>query len=166
MKRDKSIEVLNKAVAEEMTALQQYMYFHFHCDDQGYDLLASVFRRIAMQEMLHCERFAERILFLKGEVELKASADVIKEHDVKKMLEITKGLEENAIEIYNQFANDCGNANDAVTKKLFEDIVTEEEDHYDNFDDEIENMNRFGENYLTLQAIERAKNRGANKPAE
>ena len=35
MNRDKSIEVLNKAVAEEMTAIHQYMYFHFHCDDQG-----------------------------------------------------------------------------------------------------------------------------------
>jgi len=164
MNRDKSIEVLNKAVAEEMTAIHQYMYFHFHCDDQGYDLLAGVFRRIAMSEMMHCERLAERILFLKGEVELKASADVVKEHDVKKMLEITQKLEEDAIELYNKFANECGAANDAVTKKLFEDIVTEEEGHFDNFDDELENMERFGENYLTLQAIERAKTRGQNNP--
>jgi len=54
------------------------MYFHFHCDDKDLDMLASLFRRNAIQEMIHTEKFAERILFLKGEVELKASQDVQK----------------------------------------------------------------------------------------
>ena len=112
--------------------------------------------------MLYLKMYVDPTTFLKGEVELKASADVVKEHDVKKMLEITQKLEEDAIELYNKFANECGAANDAVTKKLFEDIVTEEEGHFDNFDDELENMERFGENYLTLQAIQRAKTRGQN----
>jgi bacterioferritin len=50
------------------------MYFHFHCDDQGYDLLANLFKRTApSREMLHIERLAERILFLKGDVEMVAS---------------------------------------------------------------------------------------------
>ena len=61
----KSIELLNKAVADELSAVHQYMYFHFHCDDQGLDLLAGLFRRTAIEEMLHIERLAERIL--KGE---------------------------------------------------------------------------------------------------
>ncbi|HOL96679.1 MAG TPA: ferritin-like domain-containing protein, partial [bacterium] len=72
----KSIELLNKAVADELAAVHQYMYFHFHCDDQGYDLLAALFKRTAIEEMLHIERIAERILFLKGDVILKASAEV------------------------------------------------------------------------------------------
>jgi len=54
-----------------MIAVHQYMYFHFHCDDQGYDLLAGLFKRTAIEEMLHIERIAERILFLKDEVEMK-----------------------------------------------------------------------------------------------
>ena len=39
--REKSIELLNKAIADELSAVHQYMYFHFHCDDQGYDLLSN-----------------------------------------------------------------------------------------------------------------------------
>ena len=70
----KSIELLNRAVADELSAVHQYMYFHFHCDDQGYDLLALLFKQTAIEEMLHIERLAERILFLKGEVEIAASA--------------------------------------------------------------------------------------------
>ena len=70
--KEKSIELLNKAVADELSAVHQYMYFHFHCDDLGYDLLSNLFRRTAIEEMMHIERLAERILFLKGEVEMKA----------------------------------------------------------------------------------------------
>ena len=68
--KDKSIELLNKAVADELAAVHQYMYFHFHLDDQGYDLLAGLFKRTAIEEMLHVESLAERILFLGGEVEM------------------------------------------------------------------------------------------------
>lgn len=59
-------------------AVHQYMYFHFQCDDQGYDLLANLFKRTAIEEMMHIEMLAERILFLKGEVELKAAHEVRK----------------------------------------------------------------------------------------
>ena len=71
---EKSIELLNKTVTDKMAAVNQYMYFHFHCDDQGYDLLAGLFKRTAIEEMLHVERLAERILFLKGEVEMTVAA--------------------------------------------------------------------------------------------
>ena len=72
----KSIELLNKAAADELTAIHQYMYFHFHCDDQGYDLLAGLFKRTAIEEMMHVEKLAERILFLKGDVEMKPKDNV------------------------------------------------------------------------------------------
>ena len=70
MKNEKSIELLNKAVADELSAVHQYMYFHFHCDHQGYDLLANLFKRTAIEEMMHIEKLSGRILFLKGDVEL------------------------------------------------------------------------------------------------
>ena len=44
-KREKSIELLNRAVNDELLAVHQYMYFHFVCDDLGYDLLSGLFRR-------------------------------------------------------------------------------------------------------------------------
>jgi len=68
MNTKKSIDLLNKGVADELQAVHQYMYWHFHLDDQGFAPLSSMFRRIAIQEMVHVERLAERILFLKGDV--------------------------------------------------------------------------------------------------
>jgi Mn-containing catalase len=73
---EKSIELLNKAVGDEMSAVHQYMYFHFHCDDQGYDPLSNLFRQTAIEEMMHVEHLAERILFLKGEVQMAATEEV------------------------------------------------------------------------------------------
>jgi bacterioferritin len=155
--REKSVELLNKAVADEMSAIHQYMYFHFHCDDQGLDLLANLFRKTAIEEMTHTEQLAERILFLGGEVELKASHDVNKVNDVAEMLKMAAEMETQSIKDYNAWANECSVNADSGSKKLFETLVDDEERHFDRFDTEIDNMKRFGANYLVLQSIERGK---------
>jgi len=155
---EKSITLLNQAVADELAAVNQYMYFHFHCDDQGLDLLSGLFRQIAIVEMTHAERLAERILFLKGEVEMVYSMEVQKIHDVKQMLELAVQLEEAAVKSYNLAANECSANADSVSKALFESLVVDEEGHYDQFDVELDNVNRYGDSYLALQSIERSKN--------
>lgn len=155
---EKSIELLNKAVADELSAVHQYMYFHFQCDDQGYDLLASLFKRTAIEEMMHIEKIADRILYLKGDVELKADQDVQKIHEVKGMLELVCSMEQGGIKIYNNWAMECASNADSVTRKLFEALVEDEERHYGQFDNERENLQKFGENYLALQSMERSKN--------
>jgi len=94
MRQEKSIKLLNKTIADELSAVHQYMYFHFLCDDHGYDLLAGLFKKTAIEEMGHVEKAAERILFLKGEVELKSAMDVEKIHDVKKMLQLASKMED------------------------------------------------------------------------
>jgi bacterioferritin len=156
-----SIELLNKAVADELQAVHQYMYFHFHCDDQGFDLLAGLFKKTAIEEMIHVERLAERILFLKGEVEMVVAGSVKKIHDVKEMLQLAASMEEESAKEYNQWANQCSANADSVSKKLFEDLVQEEERHYDQYDTEMENLKKFGDRYLALQSIERSKAHGA-----
>lgn len=163
IKREKSIELLNKAVAEEMTALNQYMYFHFLLEDMGYDYLASYFKRVAIVEMIHVEKFAERILFLKGDVDLKSSKKVEKIHDVKEMLQYAEKLETDTILNYNEWAKICGAESDSASKKLFENIILEEEEHQDQFDTEIDNMDNFGDNYLALQSIAHSKNAAKGK---
>jgi bacterioferritin len=157
MGKEKSIELLNKAVAGELTAVHQYMYFHFHCDDQGYDLLANLFKRTAIDEMMHIERLSERILFLKGDVEMIPDGGVKKIHDVKAMLETAADMETATVGDYNRWANECSRNEDSVSKKLFEGLVAEEETHYDRFDLEMDNLAKFGNNYLALQSIERSK---------
>ncbi len=158
---EKSVELLNKAVAEELTAVHQYMYYHFHCDDMGYDLLAGLFKKTAVEEMMHIEDIAERILFLKGDVNLDAAGEVVRNNDVKDMLEHSVKLEQEAIQDYNKWANECSAHADSVSKTLFENLVVDEERHYDQFDTELENMEKFGVNYLALQSIERSKSRAA-----
>jgi len=154
---EKSIKPLNQAVAEELSGVHQYMYFHFHCNDQGFDLLANLFRKIAIEEMLHIERLAERILFLKGDVEMKPSTKTEKISDVKDMLKNAKSMEEDSIKFYNELAMECGSNADSVSRKLFEELVMDEERHYGLFDTEFQNLNKFGEQYLALQSIERSK---------
>lgn len=162
----KSVELLNKAIADELAAVHQYMYFHFHCDDQSYDLLAGLFKRTAIEEMLHIERIAERILFLKGEVEMEASEAVKKVQDVKGMLEMAQKMEEGSARDYNLWANECAANADSVSKKLFEELVMDEERHFDQYDTELENLEKFGGNYLALQSIERSKSLAAGAPPE
>jgi bacterioferritin len=133
------------------------MYFHFLCDDQGYDLLAGLFKKTAIEEMIHVERLAERILFLKGEVEMKVDGEVQKIKDPKGMVDCAAGMEKSSAHDYNIWANECSANADSASKKIFEDLVTDEERHYDQFDTELDNMKKFGENYLALQSIERSK---------
>ncbi len=155
---EKSVELLNKAVADELAAVHQYMYFHFHCDDQGYDLLAGLFKRTAIEEMGHIEMCAERILFLGGEVEMVPAMGVQKIHDVKEMLKLARKMEEDSAKEYNIWANECAANADSASKKIFEDLVVDEERHFDQYDTEMENIDKFGERYLALQSIERSKN--------
>lgn len=164
--REKSIELLNKAVADELAAVHQYMYFHFHCDDLGYELISNLFKRTAIEEMMHVERLAERILFLKGEVEMKAAQEVKKITDVKQMLEIAAAMESDSIKDYNNWALECSKNADAATKKIFEALVDDEERHFDNWDKELENLMKFGDNYLALQSIEHSKNVASGRPTE
>jgi bacterioferritin len=152
---EQSIELLNKAIADELSAVHQYMYFHFHCDDQGYDLLAGLFKKTAIEEMVHIERAAERILFLKGEVGMEPSEGVQQIHDVRMMLERAAAMEAQSAREYNGWANECGTNADSATKRLFEDLVADEERHHDQYATEMENIEKFGEKYLALQSIER-----------
>lgn len=162
---EESIKLLNKAAADELAAIHQYMYFHFHCDDKGYDLLSGLFRRTAIEEMMHVERCAERVLFLEGDVDMKPAEDVKQIRDVRGMLECAAAMESGSAKDYNLWANICSANADSVTKKLFEALVAEEEGHYDRFKTELANLDKFGDSYLALQSIERSKSLATAAPA-
>lgn len=164
MNKDKSVELLNEAIADELRALHQYMYFHFHCDDKGYDLLADLFKKTAIEEMQHVELLAERVLFLGGDVEMTVGEKVTQEQNVGKMLDIAKTMEEESYEMYNDFARQCNDNNDSASKRLFEQLVDDEERHFDQYDLEEDNMQKYGDNYLALQSIERSKTYSSGQP--
>jgi bacterioferritin len=165
-KHAKSIELLNKAAADELAAVHQYMYFHFHCDDQGLDLLANLFKRTAIEEMMHVEHLAERILFLKGDVKMEVAEPTKKITKVKAMLELACKMETGSAADYNQWANECAANADSATKKIFEQLVLDEERHLDQYDTELGHLAEYGDSYLALQSIERSKRSAAGPPAK
>lgn len=151
--KNKSIELLNSAVADELQAVHQYMYFHFHLDDQGFGPLAGLFKRIAIQEMGHVEALSERILFLKGDVEMVSAGPVEKIQEPEKMLSKAAQMEQDSARDYNQSAMECAANADSVSKQVFEKLVQDEESHFDLYDKQLENIRRFGPNYLALQSF-------------
>jgi bacterioferritin len=153
MDKAKSIELLNKAVADELQAVHQYMYLHFHLADQGFAPLSMLFKRIAIMEMGHVELLAERILFLKGDVEMVAAGPVEKVSDPEAMLVKVMAMEEDGIRDYNDAAVKAGQNADSVSKQLFERLVGDEEGHFDQFEKQRDNIKRFGPAYLALQSF-------------
>jgi bacterioferritin len=156
MDRSKSIALLNTAVADELQAVHQYMYFHFHLDDQGFGPLSMLFKRTAIEEMLHVEKLADRILFLKGEVEVKAAGPVEKITEPVAMLKKAMAMEEGSQLDYNKAAIECGNNADAVTKQVFELLTADEERHFDQYEKQMEKIEKFGPSYLALQSFNTA----------
>ena len=152
-KTNKSVDLLNKSVADELQAVHQYMYWHFHLDDQGFAPLSAMFRRIAIMEMGHVERLAERILFLNGDVDMVAAAPVERITEPAAIIAKAAEMEHGAVEVYNRFAIECSQNADSASKQVFEALVNDEEAHFDEFDKQLDNLKRFGPSYLVLQSF-------------
>jgi bacterioferritin len=154
MDTQKSIALLNKAVGDELQAVHQYMYWHFHLDDQGFGPLASLLKRTAIAEMGHVEKLAERILFLRGDVRMVSAGQVQPIVEPADILARAAEMEQESARDYNKSALECSANADAVSKQIFEALVVDEESHFDSFDKQLDNIKRFGPSYLALQSFE------------
>lgn len=159
MNRPQSIQLLNTAVADELLAVHQYMYFHFHLSDLGFEPLAKLFKRTAIEEMGHVEALAERILFLKGDVVMAPAGAVEQITDPEAVLVKAMAMEEASVRDYNKASVEAGTNEDAATKQLFEHLVGDEERHFDQYEKQHDNIKRFGLSYLALQSF------GSSQPA-
>ena len=137
------------------------MYFHFHLDDQGFQPLATLFKMTAIREMTHIETLAERILFLGGDVQMTAAATVEPIQDAVEMLAKAARMERESARDYNEAAVECSANADSATKQLFEQLVADEEGHYDEFNRQMEHIRRFGPSYLALQSFQKREARAA-----
>ncbi len=153
MNRESSIRLLNQAVADELQAVHQYMYFHFHLADQGFGPLSMLFKRIAIMEMGHVETLAERILFLKGDVDMALAAAVERITDPEAILAKAMAMEDESAVFYNRAALECAANADSASKQIFEKLVADEESHFDQFEKQLDNIKRFGPSYLALQSF-------------
>ena len=147
-RRQKVIEVLNKARAMELHAIHQYMNQHYNLDDMDYGELAAKIKLIAIDEMRHAEMFAERVKELGGEPVTEHTEKVSKGQKVQAIFPHDAALEDDTIDIYNQFLLVCRDNGDSVSMKIFEDIIEEEQVHYNYFDNVNSHIEKLGGTYL------------------
>ena len=93
-KYQKSIDRLNQAIGKEIATTLQYLYFHVHFEDDGYEYFSKMMKQTSITEMFHTDKIADRILFLQGEVEMMPSFEPRKIRDVKEALEFSMTLEQ------------------------------------------------------------------------
>ena len=147
-RRKKVIEVLNKARAMELKAIHQYMNQHYGLDDMDYGELAANVKLIALDEMRHAEAFAERVKELGGEPTSEKDGKIKPGQKVEAMFPFDANLEDNTIDVYNQFLLTCQQNGDSVSAKLFETIIDEEQAHFNYFDSVDDHIKKLGDTYL------------------
>jgi bacterioferritin len=144
MKGDpKLIETLNSLLADELTAINQYMVHSEMCANWGYEKLHKHFEQRAITEMKHAEKLIGRILFLEG---IPIVSNLRKIHigsDIPKQLEYDHAAEEGAIKAYNEAIKLAGEVNDFATREILEHILNDEDQHIDEIEelqDQISHM--------------------------
>jgi len=148
-RKKKVIEVLNKARSMELQAIYQYMNQHYNLDNMDYGDLALKVKLIAIDEMRHAEMFAERIKELGGEPIAEPADKIVKAQDVKVIFPFDAKLEDDTIDIYNQFILVCRENGDSISMKLFETITDEEQAHFNYFDNVGDHIKNLGSAYLS-----------------
>jgi bacterioferritin len=148
----KVIEVLNAARARELSAIQQYLAQHYELEDKGYGKLAKKIKEIAVVEMKHAEKLAERILFLKGVPEFKPDAVPKKGEEIPKLLATDISIEAQAISMYNEGVAVCTAEKDQGSKDVFEELLKDEEDHVDFFENSKDMVDKLGASYIATLA--------------
>jgi bacterioferritin len=147
-RKAKVIEVLNQARSMELSAITQYMNQHYSLDDKDYGELAAKVKLIAIDEMRHAEAFAERIKELGGEPTTEPDQKVSKGQTVEQVFPFDAELEDNTIDRYNQFLLVCRENGDSGSMKLFEQIIDEEQLHFNYFDNISDHIGSLGDVYL------------------
>jgi bacterioferritin len=148
----KVIETLNSLLADELTAINQYMVHSEMCENWGYDKLGEAIEKRAIQEMKHAEKLIERILFLEG---IPIVSELRAMHigaDVPKMFASDHVLESDAIKAYNTGILVCGDAKDYATREILEGILNDEDKHIDDIEEVRDQMEQMGvQLFLTTQ---------------
>ena len=136
----------------ELRAISQYMNQHYNLDDMDYGELAGKIKLIAIDEMRHAEMFAECVKELGGEPVAGHEGKIERGQAVEVIFPFDSNLEDDTIDVYNQFLLVCRENGDSVSMKVFEDIIEEEQIHYNYFDNIHGHIEKLGETYLAKLA--------------
>lgn len=148
---DKVIAELNKALREELTAINQYFVHAEMCHNWGYHKLGSYVRKQAIDEMKHAEELIERVLFLDGTPTMEPLALKVGQ-TVKAQLESDLKLEVDAVAMYNNAVAVARDNGDDQSRDLFSKLLKDEEAHVDWLEAQLHMIKEMGyERYLTMQ---------------
>ena len=139
----KLIETLNALLADELTAINQYMVHSEMAHNWGYEKLHQHFEKRAIDEMKHAETLIGRILFLEGTPTVSKYNKMSIGADVPKQLAGDRGLEMGAIKSYNEAIILAGEVKDYATREILEKILKDEDRHIDQIEelqDQIQQM--------------------------
>jgi len=128
----KLLEMLNQAIARELQVSIQYMWQHVQWRGvKGY-AVSDEFKKIAIAEMKHAEKIAERLWYLGGKPTTKPDPINVGD-ELKEMITFDVKAEEEAITMYKQIMDIAQKEGDVATREIFEEIEEEEEEHHDFF---------------------------------
>ncbi|MYL22309.1 bacterioferritin [Vreelandella massiliensis] len=153
MKGDiKVIEYLNRALFNELIAINQYFLHAKMYKDWGLKALAKWEYEESIEEMVHADKLMERILFLEGVPNLQDLGKLHIGQNVKEMLECDLKIEHDGRKDYIEAITYCESVKDYVSRDLLRDLLADEEGHIDNIETELHLIEQVGiENYLQRQ---------------
>jgi len=129
---DELLDLLNKAIAREIGVSVQYMWQHVMAMGMKSPEVKDIFKDIAIDEMKHAEKIAERLYYLGGIPTTKVTPIKIG-GSLEEMVESDLKAEDEAIELYRKIIEVAAEKEDSTTRLLFEEILTDEEEHKHTF---------------------------------
>lgn len=145
----KVIEYLNQVLKNELTAINQYFLHARMYKDWGLNELNEHEYNESVDEMKHADKLIERVLFLEGVPNLQDLGKLMIGENPKEMLECDLKLEHAAIPELREAIQYCESINETVSRELFEQILSDEEEHVDWIETQLGLIERVGqENYL------------------
>lgn len=148
----KVIKKLNDLLADELTAINQYMVHSEMCDNWGYGKLHEKTEKRAIDEMKHAEKLIARIIFFEGAPTVSKLNKITIGKDVETQINNDWAAENDAIKHYNAAIKLAVEAGDNGTREILEDILEDEEAHIDWLEAQQDQIKQLGiQNYLIEQ---------------
>ncbi len=138
------VKQLDELLAEELTAIMQYMVHSEMCDDWGYERLHKAVERRAIQEMKHAESLIGRIIFLGGTPTVSKLNAVHIGPDIPQQFQFDLNAELEAVKRYNDAIHLADKVGDAVTRQLLESILKDEDAHVDWLEEQLDQIQQMG----------------------